>query len=153
MIQFGRPVEILLVEDNRGDVLLTLEAFNQNKISNRVHVAMDGEEAVNMLRTMDAHGVYTHPDIVLLDLNLPKCNGREVLKIIKQDEILRHIPVVVLTGSNAERDVLQSNGLHADGYIIKPVNLEKLAAIIAAIKNMWFTIVVLPEHVQEALQA
>ncbi|PIR37204.1 MAG: response regulator [Alphaproteobacteria bacterium CG11_big_fil_rev_8_21_14_0_20_39_49] len=141
-----RPVEILLVEDNPGDVVLTKKAFETSKISNNINVAKDGEIALSMLRKEDGYSDIITPDIVLLDLNLPKKDGREVLEEIKNDEALKKIPVVVLTSSKAERDILETYGLHANSYILKPVNLEKFAEVVKSIENFWFTIVVYPSN-------
>lgn len=141
-----RPVEILLVEDNPGDVVLTKKAFETSKISNNINVAKDGEIALSMLRKEEGYRDIITPDIVLLDLNLPKKDGREVLEEIKNDEALKKIPVVVLTSSKAERDILETYGLHANSYILKPVNLEKFAEVVKSIENFWFTIVVYPSN-------
>lgn len=142
----GRPVEILLIEDNYGDVLLTQVALNDAKIANNITVASDGEQALEMLRQEGKYVDYKLPDLVLLDLNLPKKEGKEVLAEIKSDERLKRIPVVILTSSNAERDVVRSYNLHANSYIIKPVNLEKFAEIVSSIESFWFTIVSFPEE-------
>lgn len=140
----GRPAEILLIEDNRGDVLLTKKAFKTGKIANNITVAGDGIEALQMLRREGEHANATIPDIILLDLNLPKKTGRDVLSEIKADEQLKHIPVVVLTSSKAELDVVKSYNLHANSYIVKPVNLEKFNEIVNSIENFWFSVVILP---------
>jgi two-component system response regulator len=141
----GRPVEILLVEDNYGDVLLTTEAFDSGKLSNHIRVAADGEQALAMLRREGEHADHPRPDLILLDLNLPKVDGREVLAAVKADPDLKHIPVVVLTSSAAETDVVKSYNLHANSYVVKPVNMEKLSEIVATIEAFWFTVVVLAE--------
>lgn len=143
--QKGRPAEILLIEDNYGDVLLTLKAFKQGKIANNITVAKTGEEAMQILRREGAHANIRVPDLILLDLNLPKKSGKEVLQEIKSDDKLKHIPVVILTSSRAELDVVKTYDLHANSYIIKPVNLEKFGEIVATIEHYWFTIVVLPD--------
>lgn len=142
----GKPVEILLVEDNPGDVELTREAFLQCKISNSIHVARDGEEALDFLYKRGDFAEAITPDIVLLDLNLPKKDGRQVLEEIKQDENLRRTPVVILTSSQAEKDVVKTYNLHANSYLIKPVNLQRFAEVVEAIENFWFTVVVLPPN-------
>ncbi len=142
----GRPAQILLVEDNPGDVLLTKKAFQQSKITNQILVAKNGEEALDMLHRRGAHANAALPDLILLDLNLPKKPGQEVLREIKSSEALKHIPVVILTSSRAELDVVKTYGLHANSYIIKPVNLEKFTEIVSAIERYWFTIVVLPDE-------
>lgn len=140
----ARPVEILLVEDNEGDVLLTQEAFSEAKIANHIHVAMDGAEALEFLRKEDKYSDAKTPDMVLLDLNLPKKNGKEVLEEIKKDNNLKHIPVIIMTSSKSEEDVIKTYDLHANSYVVKPVNLEKFVHIVEAIENFWFTVVVLP---------
>jgi len=137
-------VEILLVEDNPGDVVLTKEAFADAKIHNNINVAPDGEEALKYLRREDEFADATVPDIILLDINLPKKDGREVLAEIKVDEVLRRIPVVVLTSSKAEQDVVDVYDLHANSYLVKPVNLEKFIDVVSAIESFWFSVVVLP---------
>ncbi|HUW56259.1 MAG TPA: response regulator [Planctomycetota bacterium] len=137
-------VEILLVEDNPGDVRLTLEALRENKILNRFHVASDGVGAMAFLHR---EGVYTdapRPDLILLDLNLPGKDGREVLAEIKADETLRRIPVVILTTSKAEEDILKTYDLHANCYITKPVDLEQFVQVVKAIENFWLEMVKLP---------
>ena len=139
-----KPIEILLVEDNPGDVRLTEEALKEGKVLNRMTVAMDGEEAMAILRREGKHANAPKPDIILLDLNLPKKDGREVLEEIKNDPKLKIIPVVVLTTSQDERDVLKSYHLHANCYIHKPVDLLQFVNVVKAIEDFWFTIVVLP---------
>ena len=141
----GRPVEILLVEDNPGDVGLTRETLKDSKLLNHMSVAENGVEALAFLRR---EGKYVHaarPDLILLDLNLPKKDGREVLAEIKTDERLRRIPVVVLTTSSAEQDILKTYDLHANCYITKPLNLDQFIAVVKAIGEFWFTIVKLPQ--------
>ncbi len=140
------PVNILLVEDNPGDVFLTKEAFAKAKISNNIHVAKDGEEALQYLKRESGYEDATRPDIVLLDLNLPKMDGREVLHRIKSDSELRSIPVVILSGSEAEQDILKTYNLHASSYIVKPIDLDQFSRVVSAIENFWFTIVVLPHQ-------
>lgn len=139
-----KPIQILLVEDNPGDVLLTKEAFSKVKIANDIAVATDGEEALAYLRKEGVFADVTTPNIILLDLNLPKINGRELLEKIKDDPKLRRIPVVILTSSKAEHDIVQTYDLHASSYIVKPVDLNKFAQVVTAIENFWFTVVVLP---------
>lgn len=141
----ARPVEILLVEDNPGDVILTREAFAEAKINNNITVAKDGELALSMLRKEGEHEGMATPDLVLLDLNLPKVDGREVLTQIKQDDTLRRIPVVVLTSSKAEQDIIETYDLHANSYLLKPVDLSKFAEVVSAIENFWFSVVVFPD--------
>ena len=140
----GTPVEILLVEDNPGDVRLTIEALNENKISNNLHVARDGEEAMAFLRREDRYAGAPRPDLVLLDLNLPRKDGRETLAEMKADERLRRIPVVILTTSQAEEDILRTYDLHANCYVTKPVDLEQFIRIVKAIEDFWLNIVRLP---------
>ena len=140
----GDPVEILLVEDNPGDVRLTREALREGKVYNNLHWAKDGVEALEFLRREGDHADAPRPDIILLDLNLPKKDGREVLEIIKSDERLKNIPVVVLTTSKAEEDVLKSYALHANCYVTKPVDLEKFIVVVKSIDRFWLTVVTLP---------
>jgi chemotaxis family two-component system response regulator Rcp1 len=138
------PVEILLVEDNPGDVRLTKEALKEGKVYNNLHWARDGVEALEFLKREGKHAKAPRPDIILLDLNLPKKDGREVLAVIKQDSELKHIPVVVLTTSKAEEDVLRSYELHANCYVTKPVDLEKFIQVVQSIDRFWLTVVTLP---------
>jgi two-component system, chemotaxis family, response regulator Rcp1 len=142
-----KPVEILLVEDNPGDARLTREALAQSKVRNNLHHAKDGEEAVAFLRRQGPYANVRTPDLVLLDLNLPRRDGREVLEDIKKDPALKHIPVVVLTSSEAEEDILRSYRLHANCFITKPVDLEQLTKVVQAIEQFWFTLVRLPPEV------
>ncbi len=138
------PVEILLVEDNPGDVRLTKEALREGKVYSNLHWAKDGVEALDFLRHRGAHQNAPRPDIILLDLNLPKKDGREVLQEIKGDDALKHIPVVVLTTSKAEEDVLRSYELHANCYVTKPVDLDKFIVVVKSIDRFWLTVVTLP---------
>ena len=131
------PVEVLLVEDNPGDVRLTREALRDAKVRNTLHVASDGVEAMAFLRRADA----PRPDVILLDLNLPKMNGREVLEEIKRDPALQDIPVVVLTTSQAEQDIVESYRLRANAYVTKPVGLQQFLAVVQSIEHFWFEIV------------
>jgi chemotaxis family two-component system response regulator Rcp1 len=140
----SRPVEILLVEDNPGDARLTVEALKEGKIRNNLFHAKDGVEALAYLRREGEHKEAATPDIVLLDLNLPRKDGREVLSEMKQDPALKSIPVVVLTTSEAEQDILSSYKLHANCYITKPVDLEKFIDIVKAIEDFWLAVVKLP---------
>ncbi|MBI2959968.1 MAG: response regulator [Betaproteobacteria bacterium] len=140
------PVEILLVEDNPGDVRLTKEALKEGKVYSNLHWAKDGVEALDFLRRKGNHRDATRPDIILLDLNLPKVDGRQVLAEIKQDEDLMRIPVVILTTSKAEEDVLRSYELHANCYVTKPVDLEKFIAVVRSIDAFWLTVVTLPSE-------
>ena len=143
--EHGRPIEILLVEDNPGDVRLTIEALKEGKVLNRLTVARDGEEAMAALRREGKFADARRPDIILLDLNLPKKDGREVLEDIKKDPALQIIPTVILTTSKDEQDVLKSYKLHANCYITKPVDLSQFLAVVKAIEDFWFTVVVLPK--------
>jgi CheY-like chemotaxis protein len=140
----GRPVEILLVEDNPGDVDLTRETLQDSKLLNHMNVVGNGVEAMAYLRRQGKYAEATRPDLILLDLNLPRKDGREVLAEVKADDRLRRIPVVVLTTSCAEQDILQTYDLHANCYITKPVNLDQFSAVVRAIEEFWFTIVKLP---------
>jgi two-component system, chemotaxis family, response regulator Rcp1 len=140
----GRPIEILLVEDNPGDVRLTIEALRDGKVRNNLHVATDGVDAMAFLRHEGEYASAVRPDLVLLDLNLPRKDGREVLAEIKTDPELKTIPVVVLTTSRAEQDVLQSYQLQANCYISKPVDLEQFITVVRSIEEFWLTIVTLP---------
>ncbi|MDC0710801.1 response regulator [Stigmatella sp. ncwal1] len=143
----GRPIEILLVEDNPGDVRLTIEALKEGKVRNNLSVARDGVEALAFLRREGIHEKASRPDLILLDLNLPRKDGREVLEEIKQDASLRRIPVVVLTTSKAEEDILRTYDLHANCYINKPVDLEQFILVVRSIDDFWLSVVRLPSKV------
>ncbi|MCX7596708.1 MAG: response regulator [Fischerella sp.] len=138
------PIEVLLIEDNPGDVELTKIALEDSKISVNLNVVEDGVEAIAFLRREGKYAQVTHPDIVLLDLNLPKKDGREVLAEIKADDNLKRIPVVVLTTSQAEEDILRAYNLSANCYINKPVDFDQFVKIVQSIETFWFTIVKLP---------
>lgn len=140
----GRPVEVLLVEDSPGDVRLTEEALKEGKVRNNLNVVMDGVEAMAYLRREGRYSSATRPDIVLLDLNMPKKDGREVLAEMKSDERLRRIPVVILTTSEAEQDILKTYDLHANCYITKPVDLDQFISLVKSVEDFWLTIVKLP---------
>ena len=140
------PVEILLVEDNPGDERLTREALREGKVYHNLHWVKDGVQAMEFLRRQGKYAGVPRPDIVLLDLNLPKKDGREVLEEIKTDEDLKRIPVVVLTTSKAEEDVLRTYNLHANCYVTKPVDLEKFIVVVKSIDVFWLTIVTLPPN-------
>lgn len=140
----GQLVEILLVEDNEGDVRLTREALKEGRIRNRLHVVSNGEHALQFLRNEGEYAEAPRPDLVLLDLNLPRLDGREVLAEIKTDPALKQIPVVVLTSSRAEKDLLGAYDQHANCFITKPVGFEEFMDVIRSIENFWLTIVVLP---------
>lgn len=139
-----KPIEILLVEDNLGDIRLTREALADGKVRNNLHVVRDGVDALNFLFKKGEFKNAVRPDLILLDLNLPKKDGREVLNEIKNDENLKTIPVVILTVSKAEEDVLRAYNLHANCYITKPLNLSQFIEVVRAIECFWLTIVKLP---------
>ena len=138
------PIEILLVEDNAADVRLTQEALREGKVKNNLAVARDGDEAIKMLRREGPFANATRPDLILLDLNLPRKDGRQVLQEIKADPDLKTIPVVVLTTSGAEADIVKSYQLHANCYITKPVDLEQFITVVKSIDDFWLSIVRLP---------
>jgi chemotaxis family two-component system response regulator Rcp1 len=139
-----RPVEILLVEDNEGDVRLTREALREGHLRNNLHVVGDGERALDFLFRRGEYANVPRPDLILLDLNLPRRDGREVLAEIKRDASLKRIPVVVLTTSRAEEDLVRMYDLHANCFITKPVDFDQFIQVVKTIENFWFTIVVLP---------
>jgi chemotaxis family two-component system response regulator Rcp1 len=141
---FIQPIDILLVEDNPADVRLTTEALKEEKIYNKLHVVSDGVEAIAFLRRQGKYAKAVRPDLILLDLNLPKKDGREVLKEIKGDDNLKAIPVVVLTVSQSEEDIFKSYNLHANCYITKPVDLKQFIKVIRSVQEFWLTIVKLP---------
>jgi chemotaxis family two-component system response regulator Rcp1 len=138
------PINILLVEDNPGDARLAVEALKDSKIRNQLYHVEDGVEAMQFLRFRVKHDHVPPPDLILLDLNLPRKDGREVLAEIKEDPDLRLVPVVVLTTSAAERDLLKSYDLHANAYIVKPIDLNQFIDVVQAIENFWFSVVKLP---------
>lgn len=140
----ARPIEVLLVEDDPGDVLMTREAFEDNKVHNRLTVVTNGVDALAYLRKEREYADVATPDLVLLDLNLPRMDGREVLAAIKSEEALRHIPVVVLTTSEAEEDVLRSYRLHANAYVTKPVDFEQFITVVRQIDDFFVSVVRLP---------
>ncbi|HEU4456093.1 MAG TPA: response regulator [Longimicrobium sp.] len=140
----SRPIEVLLVEDNPGDVRLTKEALKEGKVRNNLNVAVDGVEALAYLRREGRYAGSVRPDLILLDLNLPRMDGREVLEVIKADPAFRNIPVVVLTSSQAEQDIVRAYDLHANCYITKPVDLDQFITVVKSIEDFWFTIVKLP---------
>ena len=142
----GGPVDVLLVEDSPGDVRLTREAFREANPAVRLHVAFDGIEAMAFLRHDGANGDAPRPDFILLDLNLPKMDGREVLALIKDDISLRTIPTIILTTSEADADILHSYELNANAYLRKPVTLEAFEALVRSINDFWLTKVMLPQH-------
>ncbi|MBF0416982.1 MAG: response regulator [Magnetococcales bacterium] len=142
-----KPVEILLVEDSPADVELTREALADSKLLNRLHVVENGEDAIAFLRRQGRYASANKPDVVLLDLNLPRKDGREVLEEIKGDPELKAIPVVVLTTSRADEDILRSYQLHANCYITKPVDLNQFFAVVKSVENFWFSVVKLPPKI------
>ena len=141
-----RPVQILLVEDNPGDVRLTMEALKEAKVLNKLTVVKDGIEALSLLRREGPHAGAARPDLILLDLNLPRKDGREVLAEIKADDDLKRIPVVILTTSQDEQDVLKTYNLYANCYITKPVDLDQFVTVVKSIEDFWLGIVVLPKN-------
>lgn len=141
-----RLAEILLVEDNEGDIELTREAFEEAKFRNSLHIAEDGDEALDYLFKRNGYEGAIVPDIILLDLNLPGTDGREVLEVIKVDPALKRIPVIVLTSSQADKDIVESYDLHANCYIVKPVNATKFMDVVRSVENFWVDIVCLPPN-------
>jgi CheY-like chemotaxis protein len=148
MVKENRPINILLIEDNPGDVRLTQEAFKEGKVSTNLDIVMDGVEAIKYLRKQEKYANAVTPDLILLDLNLPKRDGREVLKEVKADEHLKRIPIVILTTSNAEQDIIKSYNLHVNCYINKPVDYDKFFDIIQKIEDFWLKTAILPTMVQ-----
>ena len=138
------PIEILLVEDNPGDARLAVEALKESKVNNNLYHVRDGVEAMAFLRREGSYAGMPLPDLVLLDLNMPRKDGREVLAEIKGDPELRMIPVVVLTTSEAERDLVRTYDLHANAYVVKPIDLDRFVEVVQAVENFWFTVVRLP---------
>ncbi len=143
-MESGQMIDILLVEDNPGDVRLTQEAFKDGMLHNNLHVAMDGEQAMDFLHRRGKFAEVPRPDLILLDLNLPRMNGREVLAAIKQDADLKRIPVVVLTTSQDEADITESYRQFASSYIVKPVSMEKFLKVVSSFKQYWLSVVKLP---------
>jgi CheY-like chemotaxis protein len=137
-------IDILIVEDNAGDARLIKEVFNENKMFNSLHFVNDGVEAMDFLYGKGKYSGMKKPDLIILDLNLPRKDGREVLAEIKADEVLKHIPVVIMTISQAEEDILKSYNLHANCYVTKPIDLNQFSRVIKSIENFWFSIVELP---------
>ena len=142
----GRPIELLLVEDSEPDVRLTKEALHEAKVRNRLWVVEDGVEAIEFLRRQGRYADAPRPDLILLDLNLPRKDGRQVLKEIKDDGCLKRIPVVILTTSKSEEDVLRAYDLHANCYITKPVDFNRFMEVVKSIEDFWLTVVRLPEE-------
>ena len=141
-----KPIELLLVEDSEPDVRLTIEALHEAKVKNRLWVVEDGVEAIDFLRRQGKYADSPRPDLILLDLNLPRKDGRQVLKEIKADDSLKRIPVVVLTTSKSEEDVLRAYDLHANCYITKPVDFNRFMEVVKSIENFWLTVVRLPDE-------
>jgi CheY-like chemotaxis protein len=141
-----RPIKILLVEDNEGDILLTQEALDEGKILNSLHVVRDGSEALKYLEKQAPYEAAERPDLILLDINMPKKNGHEVLEYIKKSEKLKKIPVIILTTSSAERDIKTAYNNYANCYIVKPVELENFMEMVTKIEDFWVSIVQLPEN-------
>ena len=142
----ARPIDILLVEDDPGDVLITSEALEHSKVTNTLAIVEDGEQAMAYLRKEGKYADVTRPDLILLDLNLPRRDGREVLAEVKADPELRRIPVVVLTTSSAEEDILRSYDLHANAYVSKPVDFERFVEVVRQVDEFFFTVVRLPDR-------
>lgn len=146
----GMPIQVLLVEDSPGDVRLTQEAFREANITIKLHVAPDGVEAMEFLRNEGSHAESPRPDLILLDLNLPRMDGREVLALIKADADLKSIPTVILTTSEAEADIAKSYDLQANCYLSKPVQLDSFESLVKSINDFWLTRAKLPKHWQRA---
>lgn len=140
------PIQILLVEDSAGDVRLTQEAFRETNTAIQLHIVQDGVEAMEFLRQGGSHAKSPRPDLILLDLNLPRMDGREVLEALKADDGLKNIPIVILTTSEAEADIAKSYLLHANCYLTKPVQLEAFEALVLSISDFWLTKATLPQH-------
>jgi CheY-like chemotaxis protein len=145
-VAVAKPLIVLLVEDNPGDADLTREGLALNKIHLETHVVPDGAEALAFLRREGRYAAAPRPDLILLDLNLPRVDGRQVLGEIKKDPILQSIPVVVMTSSAAEEDIARSYALHANSYVTKPLDLDQFLKVVASIKHFWLSIVTLPPH-------
>lgn len=142
--KISKPIDILLIEDNPGDARLAKEALMDSKIKNNLYIAIDGVDAINFLYKKGNYKEVPRPDLILLDLNLPKKDGREVLEEIKNDENLKRIPVVILTTSRAEEDIIKTYNLHANCYITKPIDFEQFIKVVKSIEDFWLTIVKLP---------
>jgi chemotaxis family two-component system response regulator Rcp1 len=144
ILKSSRPVEILLVDDNPADVMLTQEAFSENKVCNNLNIVYDGVEAMDFLHKRGKYASAPTPDFILLDLNMPRKDGREVLAEIKADDVLKYIPVVIMTVSKDDRDILESYRLHANCYIKKPVKFTEFVEVVRSLENFWFSVVTLP---------
>lgn len=145
-MKYGKPIDILLAEDNPGDVDLTKEAFEEAKVANNLYVVEDGEDAIAFLNKEKQHKDKPTPDVILLDLNLPKKSGHEVLGYIKDHQDLKRIPVIILTSSQADTDVLKSYDLHANSFVTKPVDLEKFLDVVRTVEDFWLRKVKLPKN-------
>ncbi len=143
------PIDILIVEDNRADIRLVQEILKRGKMIVNLHSVLDGIEAMEYLRKEDKYKDMNRPDLILLDLNMPKKDGREVLEEIKSDKWLKTIPVIVMTISKAEEDILRSYNLHANAYIVKPIELDQFMNVVRSIEDFWFTIVKLPPKIKK----
>jgi len=141
----AEPIHILIVEDNPGDARLAVEALAEGKVSNKISIVQDGVEAISFLRRENGYSDAPRPDLILLDLNLPKMNGKDVLAIIKEDSKLKRIPVVILTTSDADQDIFATYDLHANCYITKPVDFNQFINVIQSIEDFWLSIVKLPK--------
>ena len=141
-----QPIEVLLVEDDPGDEMMTREAFEENRIGNRLHVARDGEEALDFLHQRGEYAQAPRVDLILLDLNLPKYDGRQILEHIRSDPELTHTPVVILTTSSAEEDIMSSYKLHANAFVTKPVDVTRFIAAVRQIDDFFLTVVRLPRQ-------
>ncbi len=148
--QAQRAARILLVEDNKGDIILTKRAFRESKISNELTVVTSGEDAVAYLKKEQPYAESLTPDLILLDLNLPQMSGHDVLDFIKNDPKVSHIPVVILSSSRAEQDVIRSYKLHANAYVVKPMNAEKFIEVVDTLEKFWFSLAVLPHSLMTA---
>jgi two-component system, chemotaxis family, response regulator Rcp1 len=144
MINGGKPIEILLVEDAADDAELTIESLRQGRVRNRIHWVENGEEAMAFLRRQGRHAAAPHPDLILLDLHLPRMSGHEVLAEVKKDPTLKRIPVVIMTESDDEKDVLRAYDGHANCYITKPMDMDKFIEAVRSIEDFWLTVVHLP---------
>jgi two-component system, chemotaxis family, response regulator Rcp1 len=138
------PIEVLLVEDNLGDARLAAEALKENQVRNNLYHVTDGVEAMDFLHQQDEYADVPVPNLILLDLNMPRKDGREVLEEIKEDSTLRFIPVAILTTSSAERDLLRTYDLHANAYVVKPIDLDRFIEVVRAIESFWFAVATLP---------
>ncbi len=143
---YNKPIEILLVEDNPADARLTVEAFKEGKVSNKLTIVEDGVEAISYLRQEGGYAEAPRPDIILLDLNLPRKHGREVLAEVKEDPDLRRIPVIILTTSRDEKDIISTYNLHGNCFITKPVDLDRFLDIVRSVEDFWLTTVTLPAN-------